>query len=263
MMSANTQTKRGNWEQWSVLVYREDSPKVTVAVPKDGKLVIVDDDAKPCLFVDQAADASCVEGYVAAALGSAERGVPSGDEQAGGQDLATFHNRANGTGTIELNGRVFKTFTDVKVLYAEPSIALKDGAVFSVFIQPASDTCAYRVLLRVTVIGDEPQFLDRVGVCRTKGVVRTGRLKDNTVARWIKVMWRDEDPRIDIAYWTGDEIVLTSTMADSCFFSPNVASECIDRVLPAELKDPPSRPALGGAMPPPKRSNSSSAKPRP
>lgn len=249
-----TTSKLASWEHWSLLAYRDDNPKVAVAVPKDGKLAIAASDAKPCLFA-RPREPSCIEAYVAAAHGSVARGVPSGDEQAGNHRLTTFHNSASGAGTLILNGRTFKTFSNIKVLYAEPSLALKDGAIFSVFVRPANDACPYRMILRMPPTGDQPQILDRVGACRSKSLVQTHRLKDNTVARWIKLMWGDNDRRVDIAYWNGDELKQVSIAADACLPAPSLTAACIDRLLPAELKAPLGQPGRGVSPPAEKSPN--------
>ena len=70
---------------------------------------------KPCLFSKgNEEQARCGEEYTAAGLGSEERGILAGEEVAGNRRLTTFQNRIRNTGSIEIDGKPYKTFPNVK-----------------------------------------------------------------------------------------------------------------------------------------------------
>ncbi len=56
MSSRDLRQKRGNWEFWAYFAYRVDSARVSVAVPRDGKLVVTEQPARPCLFAASSGD---------------------------------------------------------------------------------------------------------------------------------------------------------------------------------------------------------------
>ena len=86
MSTRDLRQKRGNWEFWAYFAYKVDSARVSVAVPRDGKLVVTEQPAKPCLFAPSSGGGdSCSEEYIATGLGSPERGVPIGEETLGRQ----------------------------------------------------------------------------------------------------------------------------------------------------------------------------------
>jgi Tfp pilus assembly protein PilF len=242
--------KRDNWESWALLAYREDSPKVGVAVSRNGKLSVTEQPAKPCLFSKSSDDqARCNDEYIADGQGSVERGIQSGEQRAGGHRLATFYNRAKNTGDIELDGRPYKAFSNVKAFHVESSVAFADSALFSMWIQPTNETCGYRMLLRVPAGEGEHQVWDRVGPCRRKSLTHVQTRPDRIVSGWAKFMWQDGDRHVDIASWTGSSVTLSSVEADPCLFAPGMTQECIDRMLPAGLTKaaPGAAPGSAGA----------------
>jgi hypothetical protein len=180
-------TKRGNWEFWAYFAYRADSARVSVAVPRDGKLVVTEQAAKPCLFAARGGgDHSCSEEYIAAGLGSSERGALLGEESAGGRRVASFLNRGKSAGSIEVDGRPYKTFQNVKALSIESGIAMGASTLFSVWLHPTNEACGYRMVLRMPALGGEPEtVLDRIGVCRSKTLIytRTSRTALSSVGR--------------------------------------------------------------------------------
>ena len=235
--------KRGNWEFWAYFAFREDSARVSVAVPSDGKLAITDQPAKPCLFAAGSGE-SCFEEYIAAALGSSERGVQSGEERAGNRRMASFMNRGASTGSLELDGRPYRTFQNVKTIGVETAVSIGASTLFSVWLHPATETCGHRMVLRMPASGGEPEtVLDRVGVCRAKAMTHSRRKPDSTVSSWARIIWRDDDPMLDVVAWSGGDVTLKAARYDACLASATVTNECIERVLPAELRGTATAPA--------------------
>lgn len=263
MLTRELRQKRGNWEFWAYFAYREDSARVSVAVPRDGKLAITDQEARPCLFAKSSGgNESCSEEYIAAGLGAPERGVPSGEESAGGRRVASFLNRGRSAGSIELDGRPYKTFQSVRALSVESGVTIGSATLLSVWLHPASEACGYRMVLRMPVAGGEPEtVLDRVAVCRNKTLTQTRRRPDGAVAGWARIMWRDNDPLLDAVAWSGGEVTHMALRYDACLASASITNECIDRVLPAELRgaatasaqtpkaQPPKAPTAVGSSP--------------
>jgi len=244
MANREVRLKRGNWEFWAFFAYREDSARVSVAVPSDGKLVITEQPAKPCLFAKSSGNDACSEEYIAAGLGSAERGVQSSEERAGNRRMASFMNRGAGTFSLELDGRPYKTFTNLKALSVDAAVAIGASTLFSVWLQPANEACGYRMLLRMPDIAGEPEtVLDRVGVCRGKGLSHARRKPDGTILSWARIIWRDNDPMLDVVAWSGGDVTLKAERYDACLAGTSVTNECIDRVLPPELKGTATAPA--------------------
>jgi Tfp pilus assembly protein PilF len=224
---------RGTWEFWSLIAYREDSAKVGVAVTGNGKLLVTEQIAKPCLFAKSDAETTrCNDGYIATGLGSAERGIRSGEERIGTRRITTFQNRSRNTGSIEIDGLPYKAYSDVKMFHVEPSTAVADAALVTVWVQPEAEQCGYRVVLRIPAGGGEIGLHDRAGVCRPKSITHIHTRPDKTVAGWAKIMYRDGDPQVDIAAWSGGNIELTTVTA-TCFAAAPISRECLNQYVPS------------------------------
>lgn len=237
MSTRDMRQKRGNWEFWAYFAYKEDSPRVSVAVPRDGKLVVTEQPAKPCLFAKASGDEACAEEYIAAGLGSTERGVQSGEERIGPRRVASYINRGKGTGSIELDGRPYKTFQNVKAVTVESGVSIGASVLFSVWLHPANEACGHRMVVRMPASGGEPEaVLDRIAVCRSKILTQTRRQQDGTATGWARIMWRDTDSLLDVVSWNGGDINHRTLRYDPCLASANVTNECIDLVLPADLR---------------------------
>ncbi|MEQ1612833.1 MAG: tetratricopeptide repeat protein [Hyphomicrobiaceae bacterium] len=227
--------RRGKWETWSVIAYRDDGAKVSVAVPRNGKLAITEQAVKPCLFTKEEADRTrCYDEYIATGLGSLQRGIQSADERIGTRRIATYQNRSSNSGSIEIDGSPYRSFSNVKAFHAESANAIGDSSLVSVWMQPTNETCGYRMMLRLPNAGGDIQVLDRVGTCRPKTINHTEIRPDKTVSAWAKIMHRDGDMQVDIAYWKGGDIELTSATAP-CFASGTIAGTCVDQVLPPQF----------------------------
>jgi hypothetical protein len=239
-----TSLKRGAWELWAVIAFpaAPGSPDADVSVAAagaDGKLVISEQRWKPCLVSPNAVERTvCGEQYIAAALGSEVRGIPSGEAAMGAQRLATFQNRADTTGSIELNGKPYKTFAGVTMFHAEPAANLDGTTLFSIWMQPTDSACGHRMFLVVppgaTDAGPGIDVLHRVGTCRPKNITQSQHGPDGKLRAWSKIMWRDGDPRVDVATWRGGGIELKSVRVEACFWAaPAAGSDCIAAVLAA------------------------------
>lgn len=228
--------RRGRWETWSLLAYRDDGTKVSVAVPRNGKLSITEQVVKPCLFAKAEADRTrCSDEYIAAGLGAPERGIQSADERVGTRRIETYQNRTANTGSIEIDGSPYRTYPNVKAFHAEAVIAMGDASLVAVWMQPAGETCGHRLMLRLPDAGGDIQMFDRVGACRPKTITHTETKPDKTVSAWARIMHRDGDMQVDIAYWKGGNIEFTTATAP-CFAAATIAGDCIDRVLPPQFK---------------------------
>jgi Tfp pilus assembly protein PilF len=238
--SRQLQLKRAGWEFWSMLNYTDTGTQVSVAVARNDRLAISEHPVKPCLFSKiEAERTSCGEAYIAAALGSVERGVPSGEARAGGHWLQAYQNRLTNTGSLELNGRPYQTFANVATFNPEPAVVLEGSTLFSVWLVPTNEPCGYRTFLRLpggVAGGGSPgtvasQTLDRVGVCRPKNITHGRRSADGRWQTWSKIMWRDGDQRVDVISWVDGSIKVKSVLADPCMFATPVPSGCIEKVI--------------------------------
>ena len=238
MSTRDLRQKRGNWEFWAYFAYKVDSARVSVAVPRDGKLMVTEQPAKPCLFAPSSGGGDpCSEEYIATGLGSPERGVPIGEETSGGRRIAGFLNRSKSAASIELDGRPHRTFPNVKGLGVETGVTIGSSTLFSLWLVPANETCGYRMVLRMPASGGEPEtVLDRIAVCRSKILSLTNRQPDGTITSWTRLNWRDTDPLLEVVAWSGGDVTHKTLGYAPCLAAATITQDCINLVLPAELR---------------------------
>ncbi len=116
---------------------------------------------------------------------------------------------AKGTGSIELDGRPYKTFQNVKALTVEPSVSIGASVLFSVWLHPANEACGYRMVVRMPMAGGEPR--DRAGPHR---FARRSKSSDpypqkagrNRIRLGEGDVARQDSPLLDVVAWNGGDV---------------------------------------------------------
>ena len=64
----------------------------------------------------------------------------------------------------------------------------------------------------------------------------TSRQPDGTVTSWTRINWRDTDPLLEVVAWSGGDVTHKTLRYDACLAAASITQDCIDLVLPAELR---------------------------
>ncbi len=239
-------THRQGWAAWSAVAYRDDLATAHLAFIQDEKLVTHEVKALPCLFV-AAAQADCVQGLIADAAGYGELGVPTGAGAFADHKVRTFLNRSSGKATIELNGRVFRTFDDVKEFY----LAAVDGedqfGLFSFFLKKDKE-CATRPLLFFPTRTSAPEVVMDFGKCSDQ-MTRLTRKKVNAI-EWSGIAYHQGDPQGYIASVIDHKLSTRSVLLPGCMLEADKA-KTQNCVLQALGEQAPSQPPQLRVIPPP------------
>lgn len=257
-LTTQLQTREG-WTAWYAIAYRNDSANARVALIHDDKLTTREVKAPPCLF-EPVAQWDCLSTLLAEANGSGELGLPTGEGTFADQKVAAFFNHTTGKATLQLNGRVFRTFDNVKDFY----LAAVDGedqfGLFSFFLKPATG-CLTRPLLFFAGRGSEPQVIMDYAPCTDK-MARITR-KKGKVIEWFGIGFHPGEPHGYVASVIDHKLSTRTTLLPLCMMDADKVKEqsCVLEALGLPAP-PPSQPPQVHVVPAPPASASRRA-PRP
>jgi hypothetical protein len=225
-----TQTvKHDGWASWSAVSHRDDLATAQIAFIQDEQLVRREVRAPLCLFV-AAPQGDCIEAIVAEAAGYGERGTPTGVGTFGDQKIATFLNRSTGKATLELNGRVLRTFNNVQEFYLSSVDGANQFGLFAFFLKPEKD-CATRPLLFFATKESQPEVNMDFGKC-TEQMIRQTRTNGNVV-EWSGIAYHLGDPQGYIASVIDHKLSTRRSLLPGCMMEPDQAimQNCVQQAL--------------------------------
>jgi hypothetical protein len=240
--------QRQGWAAWYAVAYRDDSATAQVAFIRDEKFTIKQVKAPPCLFVS-GAQAACIPSLLAEATGSGELGLPTGTGAFADQKIATFLNRSTGKATLELNGRVIRTFDNAKEFYLATVEGEDQFGLFVLFLRQGTG-CSTRPLVFFAGRASEPEIMMDYAPCGDR-MLRLTR-KKGTAVEWSGVAFHLGEPRGYIASVIDHKLSTRTILLPACMMEADKANteSCVRQALgwPA-----PSQPQLRviPAPPPP------------
>ncbi len=178
--------RRPGWASWYAIAFRDDRATARVAFSTNEKLATREVKALPCLFVPPV-PADCHQAIMAEASGSGALGMPTGAGTFADQKVATFLNAKTGKATLQLNGRVFRTFDNAKDFYLANVNGDGQFGLFIFFLKQATG-CSTRPLVFFAGPASEPEVVADFAPC-TDQMVRQTRKKENTI-QWSGIAYR-------------------------------------------------------------------------
>lgn len=251
-----SKAKHGKWAAWTLVAFREDRAKASVATMRIDALAVVEVPARPCLFDrDTRVLVRCNEEFAAAAQGSVERGIETGDETVAGHRLVSYVNRSKQTATLELNGRVVKNFADTDVLHVMSGTDLRGNSLFMVWSKSTGQTCGAHMVVRIAAGGDAPAISNPFGACKQAFITLTVPSIPAGGSSWFGIAWKDGEHKVDIASWRDQKFSIETVSADMCFLNAGTrTNDCLRKFVPGLGPSGPlanAAPVPGGVAPSP------------
>ena len=240
--------RRQGWASWYVIAFRDDRATARVAFSKDEKLATRDVKAQPCLFV-AAVQPDCHQAIMAEAFGSGTLGMLTGAGAFADQKIATFVNHKTGKATMQLNGRVFRTFENARDFYLANVNGDGQFGLFVFFLKQASG-CTTRPLVFFAGAASQPEVITDFAPC-TDQMARQTRKKENTI-QWSGIAYRAGERLGYIVSVTDNKLSTRDIMLPACMTEGDKArvNGCVLGALAAPpTAEPPQQRVI--PMPPP------------
>lgn len=230
--------RRDSWDLWSLIAFRDDSAKVTVALPFAGSILITEQAARPCLF-NLPIGEHCRNEYLSIAMGK-NRGMPTGEERTGRLVVTSYLDTTVGRGILELDGKPFRQFPDVSDFHIETAIRIGTSDIYVVWLKPKQADCGHRLVLRsVDTISEHRILEEKIGECHKKMYSEIRRRPDQSIVQWFNMFYNDGDRNFSYVYWANGQMKIGTGLGDACLLTRPVSNDCIDRsaasVMPAPI----------------------------
>ncbi len=243
--------RRPTWTTWYAIAYRDDRATARVAFSKDGRLATREVKARSCLFATTSKE-ECHQAIIAQAIGSGNLGLPTGAGAFADQRIVTFLNRSTGKATLQLNGRVFRTFDNASDFYLANVNGEGQFGLFVFFLKQAS-RCTMRPLIFFAGQGSEPEVIADFAPC-TDEMVRELRKKENII-QWSGIAFHPGDRLGYVASVTGNKLSTDTITLPECIMETDKAriSRCALDALgpPPPATEPPQIQVIPTLSPPP------------
>lgn len=246
-----TVDRRRGWGAWYAVAYRADRAAATVALIRHGTLATQDVKAPPCLFQAPIAG-NCLGPIKAEAAGSLERGIPTGAGVFADQMIETYHNGDSGKATLELNGRVLRTFENAKEFYLDSVNGESEFGLFTFWLKPAGEDCPSRPLVFFPTRASEPQVITDFAPCTDRMLSTTRKTRDSV--GWLGIAYKPGDSRGFIASVVDHKLSTHPVQLPPCMMAPDGArsADCLRQIpTPTTPGAPPPRVAPTPSPAPP------------
>ena len=144
----------------------------------------------------------CHQAMIAEAIGSGNLGLPTGAGAFADQKIVTFLNLSTGKATLQLNGRVFRTFDNAKDFYLANVNGEDQFGLFVFFLKQATG-CSMRPLIFFAGQASQPEVITDFAPCTDEMARQTLKKKDNTI------QWSG------IAFHPGERLGYTVSVTDN------------------------------------------------
>jgi tetratricopeptide (TPR) repeat protein len=241
-----TTMRRGTWESWHIVAYREDRPKVQIAVMSADNLIVRDVPAKPCLFSTESnVRSTCIRDMVAQAAQAPEGGLETGDELAGGHRLVSYLNAEKNRGALILDSKPLQSLADTAVLHVERAVDVGRGALFTFWRQPTGTECGYHAALIIDKDARTPEPEQKFGFC--KNHIASMQRRGGNINDWLAIATKAGEPSADIARFRDGKITIATVKIDPCYVTGQpLVDQCLERFVPGFSANT-SSPATGSA----------------
>jgi hypothetical protein len=242
--------RRPTWTTWYAIAYRDDRATARVAFSKDERLATRDVKARPCLYGTTSKE-ECHQAMIAEAIGTGNLGLPTGTGAFADQKIVTFLNLSTGKATLQLNGRVFRTFDNAKDFYLANVNGDDQFGLFVFFLKQARG-CSTRPLIFFAGRASEPEVVTDFAPC-TDQMVRQTRKKENTI-QWSGIAFHPGDRLGYMASVTDNKLSTSTITLPDCIMETDKAriSICAMGALgaPASPTQPPQIQVIPKPPPP-------------
>ena len=248
--------RRPTWTTWYAIAYRDDRATARVAFSKDERLSTRDVKARPCLFATTSKE-ECHQAMIAEAIGSGNLGLPTGAGAFADQKIVTFLNLSTGKATLQLNGRVFRTFDNAKDFYLANVNGEDQFGLFVFFLKQATG-CSTRPLIFFAGQASQPEVITDFAPCTDEMVRQTRKNKDNTVQSWSGIAFHPGERLGYTVSVTDNKLSMGTTTLPACIMDTDKAriSRCALDALGAPPPSPqPPQIQVIPTPPPPSRAS--------
>jgi hypothetical protein len=252
--------RRPTWTTWYAIAYRDDRATARVAFSKDQRLSTRDVPARPCLFAPTS-KVECHQAMIAEAIGSGNLGLPTGTGTFADQKIVTFLNLSTGKATLQLNGRVFRTFDNAKDFYLANVNGDGQFGLFIFFLKQATG-CSMRPLIFFAGQASQPEVITDFAPCTDEMVRQTHKKKDNTIQSWSGIAFHPgerlgytvsvTDNKLSMGTMTMPECIMDSDKARISRCALDALGAPPPATQPPQIQVIPTPPPPSRASPPPR-----------
>src|SRR6185295_8530506 len=217
--------------------------------------------ARPCLFTTTSKKDECHQAMIAEAIGSGNLGLPTGAGTFADQKIVTFLNRSTGKATLQLNGRVFRTFDNAKDFYLANVNGDGQFGLFIFFLKQATG-CSMRPLIFFAGPASQPEVITDFAPCTDEMVRQTRKKKDNTIESWSGIAFHPGERLGYTVSVTDNKLSMGTTTLTACILDTDKAriSRCALDALgapppspqPPQIQVIPTPPPSRASPPPPR-----------
>jgi hypothetical protein len=245
--------RRPTWTTWYAIAYRDDRATARVAFSKDERLSTRDVKARPCLFATTSKEL-CHQAMIAEAIGSGNLGLPTGAGAFADQKIVTFLNLSTGKATLQLNGRVFRTFDNAKDFYLANVNGEDQFGLFVFFLKQATG-CTMRPLIFFAGQASQPEVITDFAPCMDEMVRQTLKKKDKTI-QWSGIAFHPGERLGYTVSVTDNKLSMSTITLPACIIDTDKAriSRCALDALGAPPPSP-QPPQIRAIPPPPPRAS--------
>jgi len=217
------------WAAWYAIGFRDDLAAAKVAMMRNAAMSVHDVTAPPCLFADKV-PTGCVEPLIAAAYGSQERGLLTGEASFGERRIETFFNRASGKATILLDGKTVRTF-DGAADFNIDQVNAGESGMFALWLKPAAQGCSVRPLVFLPDRTSEPQVIADFAPCTDRLL---GAATSNKPSEWTGIAFRLGDTRGFVASVADHKLTTRTAELPACLVTRDGAKspDCLRQLVP-------------------------------
>ena len=242
--------RRPTWTTWYAIAFRDDRATARIAFSKDERLSTRDVKARPCLFATPSKD-ECQQAMIAEAIGSGNLGLPTGAGAFADQKIVTFLNLSTGKATLQLNGRVFRTFDNAKDFYLANVNGEGQFGLFVFFLKQATG-CSMRPLIFFAGQASQPEVITDFAPCTDEMVRQTRKKKDNTI-QWSGIAFHPGERLGYTVSVTDNKLSMSTITLPACIMDTDKAriSRCALDALGAPPPSITTATDSGDSAPPP------------
>ena len=189
---------------------------------------------------------------MAEAFGSGDLGLLTGAGVFADQKVETFVNYKTGKATLQLNGRVFRTFDNARDFYLANVNGDAQFGLFLFFLKQASG-CTTRPLVFFAGAASQPEVITDFAPCTDLVVGQTRKDKKQNITQFSGIAYRPGERLGYIVSVTGKKLSTREIMLPACMAEADNAklNSCVVGALgaPAPTAESPKRRVI--PMPPP------------
>jgi hypothetical protein len=194
---------------------------------------------------------------IAEAIGSGNLGLPTGAGAFAGQKIVTFLNLSTGKATLQLNGRVFRTFDNAKDFNLANVNGEDQFGLFVFFLKQATG-CTMRPLIFYAGQASQPEVITDFAPCTDEMVRQTVKKKDNTI-QWSGIAFHPGERLGYTVSVTDNKLSMSTITLPACIIDTDKAriSRCALDALgaPPPSTQPPQIRVIPTPPPPPSRAS--------